>query len=311
MELDVEDTNSGVLENWSAERLSRASYKDLGTPQEVESRFLRHLMSSSTCQSSLRVLLTSTSTTTRDYSLEIDAFDLLQDDPILGHMLLKFPGTLLKLLENAIVAAQKEIQRQILMENEDRGIDSTSATSKPIVKGDKGDSRNGFPPTRVHARLVHLPPTCCKMSLASMQASDVGKIVQCSGTVVRTSPVCMYEVGPEIDCYRLWRQVLISSAHSLNDWLKSLSRVVGPTDVQGKRDVGKPFISMLILNSATILLLRLNVAKAGNRVKATASISWKVVQSIPIIKKSSFKRQLHNLEGPMSLARYLSSFSMT
>eukprot|EP00957_Ditylum_brightwellii_P198179 15100581-Ditylum_brightwellii.AAC.1 len=49
--------------------------------------------------------------------------------------------------------------------------------------------------TRVHARLVHLPPhmSCCRPSLSSIVASDVGKIIQISGTVVRAGAVQMYE----------------------------------------------------------------------------------------------------------------------
>ena len=55
--------------------------------------------------------------------------------------------------------------------------------------------------TRVHARLVHLPPTCCITSLgAAVQASDVGKIVQLTGTVVRASPVQMYESARTYTC---------------------------------------------------------------------------------------------------------------
>jgi DNA replicative helicase MCM subunit Mcm2 (Cdc46/Mcm family) len=208
-------------ERWTAERLCRASYKDLGEPYEVENKFLVHLLSLKSCRDSLHVLLTSTSTTTRDYSLEIDAFDLLQTDPILGHLLLRFPSStfsismqhlflkiamkffsrclhlfslkflaLLTLLENAIVQAQKDLQRRLQEEG-----DNTPTT----VKGDKGNGK-GSQKTRVHARLVHLPPTCCRASVASMEASDIGKIVQLSGTVVRAGPVQMYESSRTYKC---------------------------------------------------------------------------------------------------------------
>ena len=177
-----------AIEEWSVERLSRADYKELGSPENVEQRFLKHLLANPNCRNSLRILLMSSSTTSRDYSLEIDAFDLLEADPVLGHLLLKFPSILSSLLENAIVAAQQELQRQIAAETETNNGNSTHVDTKntPVVKGHNG--------SRVHARLIHLPPTCCKLSLASLHASDVGKIVQCSGTVVRVTPVCMYEV---------------------------------------------------------------------------------------------------------------------
>jgi DNA helicase MCM9 len=174
------------VESWSAERLCRATYKDIGTPGQVEDRFHHHLLSNPACRKSLQVLLKSQSTTTRDFSLEIDAFDLLQADPILGHLLLRFPATLLPLLENAIVKAQKFL----LQTSEDIG--------EKVVKGDQSDAAQNI--TRVHARLVHLPPTCCKTSLASMDASDVGKILQVSGTVVRASPVQMYESARTYKC---------------------------------------------------------------------------------------------------------------
>lgn len=84
-------------------------------------------------------------------------------------------------LETAIVTAQQELCRQQQGDPDRDGISNAYSV--------KGANRN----SRVHARLIHLPPTCCKLSLGSLQASDVGKIVQCSGNVVRTTPVCMYE----------------------------------------------------------------------------------------------------------------------
>ena len=190
---------------WTAERLSRASYKDLGSPHEVEQRFLNHLLSLETCRQDLWVLLTASSITTRDYSLEIDTFDLLQADPVLGHLLLRFPSTLLPLLENAIVLAQKQIQLEQHQHHFDS--DNHPRPQPTSVKGDKAINRSNkkgggskVQATRVHARLVHLPPTCCRNSVASMEAKDVGKIVQLSGTVVRTSTVQMYESGRLYKC---------------------------------------------------------------------------------------------------------------
>jgi DNA replicative helicase MCM subunit Mcm2 (Cdc46/Mcm family) len=186
---------------WTAEQLSRASYKDLGSPAQVEERFLRHLLSLESCRSALEVLLAALSTTTRDYSLEIDAFDLLEADPVLGHLLLRFPSTLLPILENAIVSAQNELQQQQQQQQQtQQQLENVDGNQTPImlVKGDK--TKKGLPATRVHARLVHLPPTCCMTSVASMEAKDVGKIVQLSGTVVRTSPVQMYESARTYKC---------------------------------------------------------------------------------------------------------------
>lgn len=177
-------------QDWTAEKLQRASYKDLGSPSQVEDRFLQHLLAVEPCRSALDVLLTSSSSTTRDFSLEIDAFELLLRDCVLGQLLLRFPSTLIPILENAIVRAQKVLQNQRQEEGD------TTPTS---IKGDKGDGK-GIAASRVHARLVHLPPTITRNSVASMKAQDVGKIVQLSGTVVRTSPVQMYESARTHKC---------------------------------------------------------------------------------------------------------------
>jgi DNA replicative helicase MCM subunit Mcm2 (Cdc46/Mcm family) len=187
---DGDYNNATAAQHWTAEKLQRASYKDLGSPTEVEDRFLQHLLSVESCRSALDVLLNSSSSTTRDFSLEIDAFELLLKDTVLGSLLLRFPSTLLPILENAIVRAQKFLQNQ----RQEEG-DNTPTS----IKGEKGDSK-GNAASRVHARLVHLPPTITRNSVASMKAQDVGKIVQLSGTVVRTSPVQMYESARTYKC---------------------------------------------------------------------------------------------------------------
>lgn len=182
------------------------------SPTQVTARFQRHLLTS--CRSSLHTLLQTSSSTTRDYSLEVDAFDLLEADPVLGHMLLKFPNTLMKCLEDAIVEAQRELKRQLQHEAavaEDGGhLAATAAaaaaaaqadTIRLTIKGDKGNNDGKvLAATRVHARIFHLPPTCCRTSVASMEASDVGRIIQVSGTCVRTSPVQMYESARLYKC---------------------------------------------------------------------------------------------------------------
>lgn len=196
-------------ETWTAERLVRGSYTDLGPPSKVEELFLDHLLQ--TCRPALEALLSANSHTTRDYSLELDVFELCWANPVLGQMLIKYPSTLLSLVENAIVQAQRSLLQQIQQ-------DPTAATTQAIasldasqreklsVKGDKGSTstssgkNKGVPATRVHARLVNLPPTCCRASVARMGAADVGKIVQLSGTVVRTSTVQMYESARTYKC---------------------------------------------------------------------------------------------------------------
>src|SRR3569623_2028382 len=91
--IDDEQVEQAI--GWTAERLQQASYKDLGSPSQVEERFYHHLLTSPSCREALDVLLRESSTTTRDYSITIDSFDLLEADPILGHLMLKYPATLL------------------------------------------------------------------------------------------------------------------------------------------------------------------------------------------------------------------------
>lgn len=186
----MSDDGSSRTQKWTAEALSQASYKDLGTPAEVEARFTRHLLKS--CRSSLETLLTSTSTNTRDFSIPVDTFSLLEEDPVLGQLLLRYPATLLPLLVNAVVTGQNEVLQELS--------NSVVAEDYFASLSVKGWSDHGVSATRVHARLIHLPPFCCQTSLSNMQASDVGKILQVSGTVVRTNPVQMYESTRTYKC---------------------------------------------------------------------------------------------------------------
>ena len=80
MDFPREQDGHGEEEHeWTAERLARASYQELGSKAEVEDQFREHLLSSPACRSSLEALLAQgESNTTRDYSLEIDMFDLLE-----------------------------------------------------------------------------------------------------------------------------------------------------------------------------------------------------------------------------------------
>jgi len=222
MPYDSEDANSPDAfvhddPGWTAERLvHQASYKDLGSPTDVEHRFYRHLLSSTTCVASLQDLLRQSSTTTRDYSITVDAFDLMDADPLLGHMLLRFPATLLPLLENAVVRAQRAIllRYQQQQENDDNDEDHMAVAQMTVKGSESGTTGSAASAssaaasntsgtaaaTRVHARLVHLPPYCFQTSLAAMDAQDVGKIVQVTGTVVRTTPIQMYESARTYRC---------------------------------------------------------------------------------------------------------------
>lgn len=112
----------------------------------------------------------------------------MERDHVLATMLLRYPFTLLLLLEEAIVKAQRIVIRDLAS--------IESSRHMVTVKGDRNT------PTTIHARLVHLPPhiNCCKPTLSCIDAGDVGRIVQLSGTVVRTTPVRMVEKSRAYIC---------------------------------------------------------------------------------------------------------------
>jgi DNA helicase MCM9 len=112
----------------------------------------------------------------------------MERDYVLATMLLRYPFTLMLLLEEAIIKAQRIVIRNL----------GSIESSKQMVtvKGDRST------PTTIHARLVHLPPhiNCCKASLSCIDAGDIGRIVQLSGTVVRITPVRMVEKSRAYIC---------------------------------------------------------------------------------------------------------------
>lgn len=164
-------------------------------------------------------------------SIEIDAFQLISLDPVLGNMTLRYPDTLLELLEDSTVQARQVLRRRIEVAleealsrmkeekeqatTESRGDDSgeKEATIKMEAREKEMDnmtqmlqalkhSRMWYEPRPLHARLVHLPPHMqfCKPTLSSISSADVGTVVQISGTCVRTGPVRMMETTRTYQC---------------------------------------------------------------------------------------------------------------
>ena len=215
-------TNRAIMSSdpcfWTPERLIQASYKDLGSPAAVQDSFLQHLLQH--CGTDVRQLLAQPpSTTTKDYSLAVDAFLFLRANPVLGHLLLRYPATLLPLLEAAIVQAQHVLLQREQQEQEhavgkddynQHNNNNTSTTTQFIVKGDR--SVGGL--TRVHARLVHLPPSSSlgNTSLSRvLSAAHVGRMVQVAGTVVRTSAVQMYESARTYVCTMCGKSTVVAA----------------------------------------------------------------------------------------------------
>lgn len=147
-------------------------------------------------------------------SIEIDAFQLLSLDPILGNLTLRYPDTLLELLEDSTVQARTVLRRRMevalhsalearkitqdSLENQnniiDEAIERETNNMTQLLKALRY-TKEWYEPRPLHARLVHLPPhmQCCKPTLSSISSADVGTVVQICGTVVRTGPVRMME----------------------------------------------------------------------------------------------------------------------
>lgn len=192
--------NQRVEEAWDPQRLLSSDYKALGPPRKVTEAFENHLLTSSKCLASIVdiLFLETGATGCHDYSLQFDMHDFLQANPVLGNLLLRYPANLLPLLEESIISAQKSIIGRIdvfyKLYNKDNENQSRQMKSTAKIKGIQG--------TRVHARLVNLPPHSSnhKPSLSILSSSDVGKILQLSGTVTRTSTVQMYESERAYQC---------------------------------------------------------------------------------------------------------------
>jgi len=211
------------IPKWTPQTLLSCDYKKLGPPSKVCETFKSHLLTSDKCLASLLdiLFLETGKTGIHDYSLQIDMHDFLQSDPVLANLLLRYPATLLPVLEESIVAAQQEIMKRVdsfygiyNLQNSNANINVNTNTNTARNNIDTNIDTNintnirptaaikGQNATRVHARLVNLPPHSSnhKPSLSSLTSHDVGKILQLSGTVTRTSTVQMYESQRAYQC---------------------------------------------------------------------------------------------------------------
>eukprot|EP00956_Cyclotella_meneghiniana_P028191 scaffold64965_cov79-Cyclotella_meneghiniana.AAC.9 len=206
-------------------RLLSVSYRSFD-PIDIGDRYVRFLLENElTLEKLTRCVIsdhvqeddnTNTTNNTRGDSIEVDAYHLIMLDPILGNLTLRYPDTLLPLLEDATVQAKRVLRRRMEVALK-TGMERQSPTNLKAAKIEKnkqllmalqrssGINSRGDPvyqPHRLQARLVHLPPhhQCCKPTLSSINSSDVGTVVQVSGTCVRTGPVRMMETIRTYTC---------------------------------------------------------------------------------------------------------------
>lgn len=150
-------------------------------------------------------------------SIEIDAYQLLHLDPVLCNLTLRFPDTLLALLDDSTVQARKVLRRRMevaLQASLDKMKSCEADTTVPNTAFEKEvgsmqqmlaalrHSASWYAPRPLHARLVHLPSHSrfCKPTLSSISAKDVGTVVQICGTCVRAGPVRMMETVRTYRC---------------------------------------------------------------------------------------------------------------
>ncbi|KAL7549795.1 hypothetical protein ACHAWF_013052 [Thalassiosira exigua] len=152
-----------------------------------------------------------------DASIEIDAFRLLSIDPVLGNLTLRYPDTLLGLLEDSTIWARRVLRgrveaalrhrlEELKRSKPDMGVKNVAFKTEvnDMIRLLRALRRTGqdYYPRPLRARLVHLPPRArfCKPTLASLSARDVGSVVQIRGTCVRAGPVRMMETSRKYTC---------------------------------------------------------------------------------------------------------------
>ncbi|KAL3808583.1 hypothetical protein ACHAXA_000243 [Cyclostephanos tholiformis] len=153
-------------------------------------------------------------------SIEIDAFQLLSFDPVLGNLTLRYPDTLLELLEDSTVRARRILRRRMeaalalraALDDATTTTTTTTASTSTTTSAKTDDmvrlhaalryTGDRYSPRPLRARLIRLPPHSgyCKATLSSIVASDVGTVVQVCGTCVRTGPVRMMETMRAYRC---------------------------------------------------------------------------------------------------------------
>lgn len=209
-------------------RLLSSSYKVFKHPADVGGRFVAFLLRNERTMSALHghVLAdhlpgsqgpnndSKKQQTRAVASIEIDAFQLISLDPVLGNLTLRYPDTLLELLEDATIEARKVLRRRMevaldnsLKQMKNKGEQDKSYNQKEMenmsqLLHELKRNREGYEPKPLHARLTRLPPHMqfCKSSLSSIVAADVGTVVQICGTCVRTGPVRMMETMRTYQC---------------------------------------------------------------------------------------------------------------
>jgi DNA helicase MCM9 len=121
----------------------------------------------------------------RHVSVTVSAQDVLHANPDVGTHLLHKPAKLLPLFDQALLEVQNELLASC------RAASSSSSSSPPPSK------HYGLlePNENCHVRVSSLPqvPEVSKSSIGALRSSDAGRLIQLTGTVIRTGTVKMLE----------------------------------------------------------------------------------------------------------------------
>ena len=115
------------------------------------------------------------------YSVTVNALDLLESNPLLGQMLLKFPTHLLPVFDEALIEAQNHQLRN--------NIENTYCSSTKIHS---------------HVHIHHLPTNqeTTKSNISSLRSTDIGALISLTGTVIRTGTTKMMASSREYQCVK-------------------------------------------------------------------------------------------------------------
>ncbi|GBG29487.1 DNA replication licensing factor, putative [Hondaea fermentalgiana] len=111
------------------------------------------------------------------YGVYVDAKTLLDDDYLLGHLVLRYPETMLNLLSRALVTEQERL------------------VERPAY----ADKQVSVKPN-LNARVRWLPGANRKPNISSIRSIDVNAFVQVSGTVTRSGSIKVLEAVRVFEC---------------------------------------------------------------------------------------------------------------
>ncbi|CAN0023866.1 unnamed protein product, partial [Scytosiphon promiscuus] len=177
-----------------AEDLKTYDPKDIGPDEYVmqmttflERRYL----------STIHATIVSAADQEKDYSLAVNAQDLVHFDSRLAYLVLHRPDLLLELMREAL----GEVQARIVAEDKADG-EANSGNSR--VDDDDGSGVPARPTVKgnAHIRITHLPPLSdlCKPNISAIRGTDLGALIQIQGTVIRSGAAKMLEVSREYRC---------------------------------------------------------------------------------------------------------------